>query len=134
MREEMDRFFDEPLFHWPQMWSAPMTTPAVNVYETEKDVVVEAAVPGLEEKDIHIEATEDSLTLRCQKQAKREEEQDGYYRQEFSYGSFSRTIDIPVAVKSEEAKAELKQGKLTITIPKLEPSKPKATKVPIVAR
>lgn len=133
MRDEVDRFFDEPMFSWPQFWNGPTATPAVNVYETEKTVVVEAAVPGMDEKDIHIEAMEDAVALRCQKQAKREEEQDGYYRREFSYGAFSRTIELPVAVKRDQAKAELQHGKLTITIPKVETSKSKATRVPIAA-
>lgn len=132
MRDEIDRFFEETAFHWPLMFGQSLQ-PAVNMYETEKNLILEVVVPGLQEKDLQIEASEDSVTIRCEKEAKREEEHDGYYRHEFSYGAFSRTIDLPVAVKGDQALAELKKGILTITLPKVEPSKPKAVRVPIVS-
>jgi HSP20 family protein len=131
MREEIDQLFEEPFFHLPLLTSS-MTAPRINLYENEEEVVVEAAVPGLDEKDIRVVATEDSLTLRCEKKASGEESHNGYHRREFALGDFSRTISLPAAVKSEAAKAELKKGVLRITLPKLETSWPKTTQIPVM--
>ena len=108
--------------------------PAVNLRETEKEIIVEAAVPGYEEKDIQIEASEDSLTLRCEKKGGQERQEDGYYAREFAYETFSRTIALPETVKHEEGQAELKNGVLRIVLPKVEPSRPHVKQIPVVSK
>lgn len=129
VREEIHRLFDESLFGWPSTRSA--WKPAVNIAEHDHEIVVEAAVPGFSEKELSVEATPDRLILRGEKEASRESERNGYYTREFMCESFSRTIALPAAVQSDAVTAALKGGVLTVTLPKAEPTKRRATRVPI---
>ncbi len=105
--------------------------PRVDIYQTEKDVIVKAEIPGVTKENLNVIVDENSIKLSGQ--SKRDEvfSDENVYRKERYYGSFSRTIPLPVEVRTEEAKAEYRDGILSITVPKLEPSKAKGRRLDI---
>ncbi|HOK41762.1 MAG TPA: Hsp20/alpha crystallin family protein [bacterium] len=107
------------------------TYPAVNMYEDNDNIYVTAEIPGVEEKDIKISATNNSLTIEGKHEQKKEEKNASYYLQERSYGSFSRTISLNKKVDINKIKAKLKNGLLTVTLPKAEEEKAKAIEVKV---
>lgn len=118
---EFEKMFEDD---WPSMFSAiSKNIPAADVYETEKDLVVEMNLPNIDPEKVEI--TLENQTLRVQGGEDIDEEEKGkdYYRREIRKGKFSRVINLPVKVKEEEVKAEYKDGILKITIPKAEPHK-----------
>jgi HSP20 family protein len=93
-------------------------TPSVDVSEDDKQVKVTAELPGMDEKDIDVSLSKDSLTIKGEKKEEKEEKKKDYYRMERSYGSFSRTIALPVEVDTDKVRAEFRKGILTVTMPK----------------
>ncbi|MBM4041393.1 MAG: Hsp20/alpha crystallin family protein [Planctomycetes bacterium] len=124
LHREMDRLFDDFFGgrgFWPSLWEGfrpGAFVPSVDVQETDKEVRVLADLPGLDEKDVQVELTEDGLSIRGEKKSEREEKRKGYHRTERSYGSFERFIPLPGPVEGDKAKAEFKNGVLTVTLPK----------------
>ena len=92
--------------------------PEIDISETDKEICVSAELPGIEQKDLEVTMTDDSLLICGEKRKEETEEKKNYYRAERSYGSFGRTIPLPSAVDSAKAKAEFKRGVLTIRLPK----------------
>ncbi len=117
-------------FLWPGTLLA-QGGPAVDVVEEEHAVRVTAELPGLSEKDFHVEVRGDRLILRGEKKAEREEKKDGYYYSECSYGSFSRVVPIPCEVAADKATAHYKHGVLNVTLPKTPESERKRIKVKV---
>ncbi len=106
-----------------------ISTPAVNVQETDDDFLIEVAAPGLDKKDFNVNLDNNVLTISSEKEHKDEEKEGSrYMRREFSYTSFSRSFTLPEAVDAEKIKAKHKDGVLLITIPKKEESKRKPSK------
>jgi len=103
--------------------------PAVDVYEDENSVVVKAELPGLTEKDIHVNIIDGTLVIKGEKKKEEEKTEQSYYRVERSYGAFQRSIPLPTAVDSEKVKARFKQGVLEIEMPKKEEAKPKQIEI-----
>ncbi len=132
LRSDLDEIFDElmetPFFSQPSWFS---TFPAVDVAETENEVIVKAELPGVDPKNLEVHVTEDSLNVKGEVKDEWEERDVGYCRRERYCGTFERAIALPAKVKQDEVKAQYKDGVLTITLPKVEPSKPKARKVEI---
>ncbi len=127
MREAIDRMMDEN-FALP----AKFSTPAINVHQSDKEVVVEAHVPGYKEEDIEVEISDGLLTISGKTEVKKEEEKGKQYlHREWSAESFSRTISLPENVTEEKAEASIKDGVLTITLPKIEPEKPRVKKLKV---
>lgn len=123
---EMGSFFDLPI----KLFGG-INSPRVDVYQTENDVVVKAEIPGVSKEDLNVFIDENSIRLSGQTKKEKEFKDENVYRTERYYGSFSRTIQLPAEVKSEQARAEYKDGILSITVPKVEPSKPKGRKIDI---
>ena len=96
----------------------------INVTETETDILVEAALPGMHEDDINVVVTDDVLTISAESRFENEQadEERGWHRREFRYGKVSRSVRLPSAVDSEKADADLENGVLTITLPKTDVS------------
>ena len=92
--------------------------PQVDLGEMEKEVRLTAELPGLEEKDVEVVLTENTLTIKGEKKVEKEEEKRDYYHSERSYGYFNRTIAIPPEVDADKAKARFRNGVLRVTIPK----------------
>jgi len=122
---EMGHFFDFP----SKLFSG--SSPRVDVYQTENEVIVKAEIPGVSKKDLNLYIDENSVRISGQTRKENELKDENVYRAERYYGSFSRTIPLPAEVKSEEAKAEYKDGILSITVPKVEPSKARGRKIDI---
>ena len=132
MRREMDRLFEEMsrAFGLPRTPSGEaVLVPRVDVRETEDAVVVEAELPGVEQKDVEVEFADGVLTIRGEKKQEREERDKGYYLMERSYGSFLRRIPIPTEVEEERIEAKFDKGVLTVTLPKKPEVQPKKIEV-----
>ncbi|MGO9612324.1 MAG: Hsp20/alpha crystallin family protein [Dissulfurispiraceae bacterium] len=93
-------------------------SPKVDVTESDKEIRVYAELPGMDEKDLDVSLTKDTLTIRGEKKEEKEREERDYYHVERSYGSFSRVIRLPVEVEMEKIEAEFKKGLLTVKLPK----------------
>ncbi|MEX0749025.1 MAG: Hsp20/alpha crystallin family protein [Candidatus Saccharimonadales bacterium] len=104
-------------------WLAESEVPgqlAVDVYQTKESIVVVAPVPGVSKADLDLSIVESTLTVRGARRESEKIRTSDYFVQECYWGEFSRSIILPVQVKEEEAEAELKDGMLTVTIPKAE--------------
>jgi HSP20 family protein len=129
----MDRLFEES-FVRPRMGRilpGGNGTLAVDMHETDDNVVVKAAIPGLDPDDLEITVTGDTLTIEGETEAEEEIEEENYICRERHYGVFSRSLAIPTSIKADEATAAYEKGILTLTLPKAEEAKPKAIEVKV---
>jgi len=131
LREAMDRLFEESFIRPRAGWLVPLGAEAlaVDMYETDQDVVVKSSVAGVKPEDIDITITGDTLTIKGETKAEEKIERENYVRQERRYGAFSRSLTLPTTIVAEQAKAEFENGVLTLTLPKAEEVKPKTIKV-----
>jgi HSP20 family protein len=142
-RREPDIFmrpFDEMRRMMQEFWLSPFTetgawsetfVPSVDVKEEDDQVVVSAELPGMDQKDVNVEVTQDSVRIAGEKKQEQEEKEKGYYRRESAYGSFERIIDLPATVDEAKAEAQFSKGVLTIKLPKSEQAKAKRRKVQV---
>jgi HSP20 family protein len=129
---EMNRLFDSFFGRPSQVGGVERVwAPAVDVYETNDELVVAADLPGLEEKDIHLSITGDVLALRGERQWNRAVKQESYSRGERWYGKFERTLPLPVPVQADKVKASYRDGVLTVTLPKVEEIKPREIRIDV---
>jgi HSP20 family protein len=134
--EEMERRFDD-LFSWPSlpaMWrrmpGVEMAwAPAIDVFEKDDRFVVKAEVPGMKEADIDVSVVGNRLIIKGERKAESEVEKEDYYYSERSYGSFSRSIDIPSHVDAKKIEASYDDGVLEINLPKTPGVKPQKVSV-----
>jgi HSP20 family protein len=94
--------------------------PAIDVVETRETIEIRGELPGLSREDIDIQVANGILTIKGEKKEIREEKEKRYHHREMRYGTFVRSVALPVDVKAEDAKALFKDGVLTITLPKEE--------------
>lgn len=128
--EDMDRFFDQLLPRgWLQRWERPLLSelsaiearmPRLDVIDRDNEVVIKAEVPGVKKEDIQISMSGNRMTIKGESKHEEKEERGDYYRCELSRGAFSRTITLPADVDDAKAKAEMHDGMLEITLPKVE--------------
>jgi HSP20 family protein len=133
--EEFERFFDQIA---PRMWLRSMRrprgvpveaeelekwTPSIDIIEREKDVVVKAQVPGVKKEDVRVSLSGNLMTIKGETKHEEKEEKGDYYRCEISRGAFSRMVTLPADVDEKNAKAELRDGMLVVTVPKLDQAK-----------
>ena len=130
LRQAMDRLFDDT-FLWPARSQYEMAggNLPLDIYQTNDDVVVKAALPGMKPEDVDITLTGDSLTIKGEHKEEKEVKESDYIRREHRYGSFSRTVAVPVSVQTEKAQAVFENGILTLTLPKAEAMKPKQIRI-----
>lgn len=102
---------------------------SVDVYGTDKEIVIKSTIAGVRVEDIDISINNDMLTIRGERQQETEEKLEDYYYQECYWGSFSRSIILPVEVDSDKVAASLKNGVLTIRLPKIRKTKNISIKV-----
>jgi HSP20 family protein len=130
LRDAMDRLFDEaftrPFGSGNGGWSS---TPAIDLYQTDDDVVVKAALPGFKADEVQINVHGDMLTLKGETKQTEEMKEKTYHLREHRWGSFERSITLPTTVVADKAKAEFENGILTITLPKAEEVRPKTITV-----
>jgi HSP20 family protein len=129
LRREMDRVFESFLGRGKGKEAPDLLSPAVDLEETDKEIVVKAELPGIDPGDIDVELSGSNLIIRGEKKIEKEEKKKNYHLMERSYGSFFRSIPLPVEVKEKEIKANYKKGVLEISLPKAEVALPKKIKV-----
>ena len=103
--------------------------PAVDMYETDNELVVKAVVPGVEADGLDVSINGNTLTIKGETNTEQERKHENYVYQECRYGTFTRSLALPDGLKSDKAEASMENGMLTLTIPKAESVKPKAIKV-----
>jgi len=131
-QDEVSRFFEEPMFRGLRTpTSLTVWTPAVDIFETEHDLVLKAELPDMDEKEIDVRVESNTLTLAGERKYEKEFKEENALRMERYYGTFSRTFTLPNTVKLEAIKAEYKNGVLTVRLPKREEAKPKQIKIAV---
>jgi HSP20 family protein len=137
MRREMERLFDEFFApprrrrRWWPVAEEGVLVPTVDMYDRKGEIVVRAELPGVKKEDIELTITKDTLTIKAEVKRTEEVAEEDYYVRERSFGTFSRTLALPVEVDSERAKASFKDGVLEVLLPKREEARPKEIKVEI---
>ncbi len=127
LTREMGSFWDR----FPFRYLGPWNSPRVDVYQTDREVVLKAEIPGASKEDFNVYVDNDHIRISGQMRKDSEFKDENVYRSERYYGSFSRTIPLPVEVKPDKAKAEYKDGILTVTAPKASPGKEKGFRVEV---
>ncbi len=128
LQQQMNRLF-ESFWLTPPESRTETFVPAIDVQEDDKEIRVSAELPGMDEKDIDVTLTDESLIIEGEKKSEHKEEEKGYTYRESRYGKFRRVFDLPTRVDQNKAHAEFKKGVLHVTIPKAEEAKTKAKKL-----
>jgi len=125
----VNRLFGNVLEHSGEESNLSSWAPAVDIYETEHELVVKADLPEVDPKELDIRVENHLLTIRGERKFEKKVNEDSYLRVERAYGSFSRSFSLANTVNAEAIKADYQNGVLTLTIPKREEAKPKQIKV-----
>ena len=133
LQEQFSRLFDTSFPGRSSESDLTTWAPAVDIQETENELVLKADLPGIEEKDIDVRIENSTLTIRGERKFEKQVNEDNYLRVERSYGSFSRSFSLPNTINTEAIHAEYKNGVLTVQMPKRAESKPKQVKVNVEA-
>lgn len=128
LREAMDRLFDDA-FTRPLGVNGTNSSPALDMYQTDDEVVVKAAIPGFKAEDVEINVTGDVLTIRGEMNTEEDPREKNWQMREHRWGSFERSVMLPTSVTADKAEAEFENGILTITLPKAEEARPKTISV-----
>jgi len=135
---DMDKWFNESFlrpFSPPGFSQLRAVTeelvPAVDIFESNGDVVLKAEIPGIKKEDIEVTLNDGSITISGEKKKDSEIKRKDYYKWESSYGSFCRTFALPAEVQGDKAKSTYKDGILEVRLPKSEAAKSKEVKVKI---
>jgi HSP20 family protein len=138
LRAEMDSLFDSfmgGLPGFPRMFGATgggfALTPHMDVKETDKEIVVEAELPGIDEKDVSLSLQDGVLTIRGEKKHERDEEKENYRITERRYGSFQRSVQLPDTVDEDKVEATFNNGVLKVSLPKRPEAIGKQRAIPI---
>jgi HSP20 family protein len=125
LREAMDRLFDDAFTRPLSLAGGNWSVPAVDMYQTDNEVVVKASIPGVKTDEVQISVTGEALTIKGEVKQKEETKEKAYHIREQRWGTFERTLALPTEVVADKAKAEFENGILTITLPKADEVKPK---------
>jgi HSP20 family protein len=128
LREAMDRLFDDA-FTRPLSLRDAWSVPAIDMYQTDDEIVVKAALPGIKADEVQINITGEVLTLKGETKHEEEKKEKAWHMREQRWGSFERSIVLPTDVVADKTKAEFENGILTITLPKAEEVKPKVINI-----
>lgn len=154
IRQDIESMFDRYFGNWPSVgqllqwpefepfrslelperlkhWGA---TPRVDVSETDKSYEVTAEIPGMDEKDVEVTLTENTLTINGEKHEEREQKEKDYHVRERRYGSFRRTFTVPSDVDANKISAQFTKGVLTVSLPKSKKPRGKRRQIAIKPR
>jgi HSP20 family protein len=132
LREKMNRMFEDVFTGRTEEgkdFTAATWAPSVDIFETEKELVLTAEVPGIDEKDIEIKIEDNTLSLKGERKFEKETKEENYHRIERSYGSFYRAFALPGSIDPERIKATHENGVLKITMPKKNERRPRKVKI-----
>ncbi len=133
LRNQMNHLFEElvhgereiPFFPKGEIvWS-----PAVELKETETEVILKAQIPGIDAKDLNVEVSQESVSIAGEHREEKKSEEKGFFRSEFRYGKFERLVPLPAPIKTDQIQSEFKNGLLTLTMPKMAQADRKVVKV-----
>ena len=134
IQSEMNRLFDG-FFGRPTAVAtgtgSRLWMPAVDMYETKDDLVLNFELPGVREKDVSLSITGDLLTVKGERQFQHELKDDNYHHVERAYGKFERAVQLPMPVQADHVKATYRDGVLEVKLPKAEEVKSKEIKIDI---
>jgi HSP20 family protein len=132
-RHEMERLFDTfgREMAWPRELGGAKMAPTVDVSETDKELRIDAELPGVDQKDVEVMVNDNVLTIKGEKKAEKEDKKKDYHMVERSWGSFSRSLTLPFSPDPSKAKADFKKGVLTVTLPKPPEAESKTQKIAI---
>jgi HSP20 family protein len=138
LRQQMDKLFDDIVHEQPHLgilakagetpWS-----PAIELQETETELLLKAQLPGIKPENLDIQVSENAVFLSGEHQEETNKNEKGVFRSEFHYGQFKRVIPLPAAIHREQVKAEMVLGLLTLTMLKTTPALPNLVKVSLAA-
>ncbi len=132
LRDRMNRLFED-LVSSPKFEDSDIIqstwSPAVDIYETENELVLTAELPGVEEKDVEIKVEDNTLSLRGERKFEKETREENYHRIERAYGSFYRSFSLPNYVDQDKISAEYENGLLKVHMPKKAEVKPRKVKI-----
>jgi HSP20 family protein len=129
LQEQFNRLFSDAFERTGEESNLTSWAPAVDIFETEHELVVKADVPDVDPKDLDIRVENNILTIRGERKFEKKVDENNYLRVERAYGSFSRSFSLANTVNAEAIKADYQNGVLTLSIPKREEAKPKQIKV-----
>lgn len=140
MMSDMDRIFDDFRSEWERAFLAPRTfaaelsrQPLIDLADNGKEYLLKAEMPGINKEDLAIEVGENEIEIsgETRTEEKEEDKDRGYIRRERRYSKFHRTLPLPDSVIADKAEAELKDGVLTVKLPKASPPEKKSKKVQV---
>ena len=135
LQDRIDRLFEVGLVRLRPWTSEAIEdaawSPAVDIVETENDIVLRADLPGVDPKDVDIQVENGTLTLKGERKFESDVKEDDYRRVERVYGSFLRSFALPSTVDAEKVEAEYRNGVLELKLPKRPEAKPKQIKVAV---
>jgi HSP20 family protein len=135
---DVDRLLEDFKSDWESTFMVPrnfatdlVRQPLIDLTDNGKEYVVKAEVPGIRKEDLNIDITENGVEISGETQVEEKQQDRGYLKRERRYASFYRSLHLPDAVLTDEAEAELKDGILTVTLPKAVPPDKKTKKVQV---
>lgn len=134
LRQQMDKLFDDLAHEQPHLGifaKAVETpwTPAIELQETETELLLKAQLPGIKPEELDIQVSENAVFLSGEHQEETKTNEKGVFRSEFHYGQFKRVIPLPATINREQVKAEMVSGLLTLSMIKTVPALPNLVKV-----
>ena len=127
MQERMNRLFEDAIARFRYSGEGEDTdvwSPPVDIYETDREIILLAELPGLSKSDIEVQVTEDHLNIQGERRLEKELQEENYHRIERSYGKFHRDFALPVSVMKDKISASYDHGVLRVTLPKADASRP----------
>src|SRR5713101_6186650 len=134
LQEQINRVFGDLVGRPGEESNLTPWAPAVDIFETENELVVKADLPDVNPQDLDIRVENNVLAIRGERKFENEVNEDNYLRIERSYGSFSRSFSLASSVNADAINADYQNGVLTLSIPKREEAKPKQIKVNVGTR
>ena len=130
-QERLNRFFGETYPSPEENWSVTTWAPAVDIYETENEIVVKAELPEVKKENVKVTLEDSILTIRGERNLESETKRENYHRVERRYGEFVRSFTLPAIIDPATIKAEFQEGMLRVTMSKREEAKPKQVEVTV---
>ena len=131
LQDQINRLFNDVFERPGDESNLTSWAPAVDIFETEHELVVKVDLPDIDPKDLDIRVENNILSIRGERKFEKKVSEDKYLRVERAYGSFSRSFSLANTVNSEAIQADYQNGVLTLTVPKREEAKPKQIKVSV---
>jgi len=128
LQDRMNRLFDESMRGirpGEEALNSALWSPAVDIYETESEVILKAELPEINQKDIDIQVENNTLVLRGERRFEKEAKRENFHRIERAYGAFARSFTLPATIDQEKIRAEMRDGVVTLMLPKSEQAKPR---------